>query len=45
MTRALRTFHTFQGGSATAALKLYAEVFDDFEMISISHYGPAGGGP
>ena len=45
MTQDLRTFLTFQGGAATAALELYREVFDDFEMISIAHYGPAGAGP
>jgi len=45
MTRDLRTFLTFQGGAASAALELYADVFDDFEMISIAHHGPAGGGP
>ena len=36
---------TFQGGAATAALELYADVFDDFEIITIAHYGPAGPGP
>ena len=45
MTRDLRTFLTFQGGAASTALELYADVFDDFEMISIAHYGPGGGGP
>jgi predicted 3-demethylubiquinone-9 3-methyltransferase (glyoxalase superfamily) len=45
MTQDLRTFLTFQGGAANAALELYADVFDDFEMISIAHHGPAGGGP
>jgi predicted 3-demethylubiquinone-9 3-methyltransferase (glyoxalase superfamily) len=45
MTREVRTFLTFQGGAATAALDLYADVFDDFEIISIMHYGPAGPGP
>ena len=45
MTKALRTFFTFQGGAATAALNLYADVFDDFEIISIAHYGATDGGP
>ena len=40
VTRGLRTFLTFQGGAATAALDLYREVFDDFELIEIDHYGP-----
>jgi predicted 3-demethylubiquinone-9 3-methyltransferase (glyoxalase superfamily) len=45
MTRELRTFLTFQGGGATAALDLYKDVFDDFELVDIAHYGPDGGGP
>jgi predicted 3-demethylubiquinone-9 3-methyltransferase (glyoxalase superfamily) len=45
MTQGLRTFLTFQGGAATAALNLYRGVFDDFELISIDHYGPDDGGP
>ena len=45
MTRGLRTFLTFQGGAATAALDLYREVFDDFELIEIDHYGPGEVGP
>jgi predicted 3-demethylubiquinone-9 3-methyltransferase (glyoxalase superfamily) len=45
MTRGLRTFLTFQRGAATAALELYADVFDDFEMISIAHYGSGDAGP
>jgi predicted 3-demethylubiquinone-9 3-methyltransferase (glyoxalase superfamily) len=45
MTQGLRTFFTFQGGVAGAALQLYADVFDDFELTSIAHYGPAGAGP
>jgi len=40
MTRELQPFLTFQGGAATAALELYREVFDDFEIIEITHYGP-----
>ena len=45
MTQGLRTFLTFQGGVATAALDLYREVFDDFELIEIDHYGPGEVGP
>ena len=45
MTRGLRTFLTFQGGVATAALDLYREVFDDFQLVEIAHYGPGEGGP
>ncbi|HEY3486169.1 MAG TPA: VOC family protein [Ilumatobacteraceae bacterium] len=45
MARELRTFLTFQGGAATAALDLYREVFDDFELLSVEHYGPEGPGP
>jgi predicted 3-demethylubiquinone-9 3-methyltransferase (glyoxalase superfamily) len=45
MTQMLRTFLTFQDGAATAALELYADVFDDFEIISIARYGPEGPGP
>ena len=45
MTRGLQTFMTFQGGAATAALELYRDVFDDFEIIEIAHYGPDSGGP
>ena len=45
MTRELRTFLTFQGGVATAALELYRTVFDDFELIDIDHYGPGDSGP
>ena len=40
MTQGLRTFLTFQAGAATAALDLYRDVFDDFELIEIDHYGP-----
>lgn len=39
MTRELRTFLTFQGGVATAALDLYRDIFDDFELTEIEHYG------
>ena len=45
MTRELRTFLTFQAGAAAAALDLYREVFDDFELIDIDHYGPGEIGP
>ena len=45
MTRGLQTFLTFQGGGATAALELYGEVFDDFEVLEITRYGPGEGGP
>jgi len=45
MTQELRTFLTFQNGAATAALDLYKGVFDDFELVEITHYGPDGGGP
>jgi predicted 3-demethylubiquinone-9 3-methyltransferase (glyoxalase superfamily) len=45
MTQELRTFLTFQGGVASAALDLYRTVFDDFELIEIEHYGPQESGP
>ena len=45
MTGGLRTFLTFQGGAATAALDLYRDVFDDFELIDIDHYGAEDSGP
>jgi len=45
MTQGLRTFLTFQGGAATAALDLYRAVFADFELIEIAHYGPGDAGP
>jgi predicted 3-demethylubiquinone-9 3-methyltransferase (glyoxalase superfamily) len=45
MTQGLRTFLTFQGGVATAALDLYRDVFDDFELVEIAHHGPGTGGP
>lgn len=45
MSRGLQTFLTFQGGAATAALDLYREVFDDFELVEIAHYGADGPGP
>lgn len=45
MTHELRTFLTFQGGVATAALDLYREVFDDFELIAIDRYGAGDLGP
>ena len=40
MTRELRTFLTFQGGAATDALAHYRDVFADFELVDIDHYGP-----
>ena len=45
MTQGLRTFLTFQGGAATAALELYRNVFADFELIEIAHYGSEDVGP
>ena len=45
MTKELRTFLTFQGGAASGALDHYRDVFDDFELIEIDHYGPGDGGP
>ena len=45
MTQGLRTFFTFQGGRARAALDLYGEVFEDFELIDIDLYGSGDVGP
>ena len=45
MTRELRTFLTFQGGAAAAALDLYGEIFDDFELLTSERYGPGEPGP
>jgi predicted 3-demethylubiquinone-9 3-methyltransferase (glyoxalase superfamily) len=45
MTQGLRTFLTFQGGAAVAALDLYRDVFADFELIEIDRYGPGDIGP
>ena len=45
MTQGLRTFFTFQDGAASSALDLYREVFDDFELIEIDHYGPDDNAP
>jgi predicted 3-demethylubiquinone-9 3-methyltransferase (glyoxalase superfamily) len=45
MTNALRTFLTFQGGAASAALDRYQDVFSDFELIDVSRYGPGEPGP
>ena len=45
MTQGLRTFLTFQGGVAAAALDLYRDVFDDFELVEIDRYGAEDGGP
>jgi predicted 3-demethylubiquinone-9 3-methyltransferase (glyoxalase superfamily) len=45
VTQGLRTFLTFQGGAASAALDLYGEVFADFELTEIERYGPDEVGP
>jgi predicted 3-demethylubiquinone-9 3-methyltransferase (glyoxalase superfamily) len=45
MTQGLRTFLTYQGGAATAALDLYRDIFDDFELVDIAHYGADDVGP
>jgi predicted 3-demethylubiquinone-9 3-methyltransferase (glyoxalase superfamily) len=45
MSQGLRTFLTFQAGVATAALDLYRDVFDDFELIEIDRYGPGDSAP
>ena len=45
MTQAVRTFLTFQQGAAGAALELYRDVFDDFALVEIAHYGPGDVGP
>jgi len=45
VTKGLRTFLTFQGGTAAAALELYRDVFDDFELVAIDHYGAGDVGP
>ncbi len=45
MTQGLRTLLTFQAGAATAALELYCEVVDDFELIAIDHRGLGDTGP
>jgi predicted 3-demethylubiquinone-9 3-methyltransferase (glyoxalase superfamily) len=45
MSRELRTFLTFQGGVATAALELYREVFADFELLAAEYYGVGDVGP
>jgi predicted 3-demethylubiquinone-9 3-methyltransferase (glyoxalase superfamily) len=45
MTQRLRTFLTFQGGAAAAALDLYRDVFADFELVDIDRYGPGDAGP
>lgn len=44
MTRGPHPFLTFQHGAATSALGLYREVFDDFDVVEIDHYGPDGPG-
>jgi predicted 3-demethylubiquinone-9 3-methyltransferase (glyoxalase superfamily) len=45
VTQGSRTFLTFQGGVATAALDLYRKVFDDFQLLEIDHYGPGDNAP
>jgi predicted 3-demethylubiquinone-9 3-methyltransferase (glyoxalase superfamily) len=45
MTQRLRTFLTFQGGAATAALDLYREIFEDFELVDVDRYGNDEGAP
>jgi predicted 3-demethylubiquinone-9 3-methyltransferase (glyoxalase superfamily) len=45
MTQGLRTFLTFQGGVAGAALDLYRDVFHDFELVDIDRYGRGDAGP
>src|SRR5262245_40418286 len=45
MTQELRTFLTFQDAAACAALDLYEDVFDDFELIELNRYDAAGPGP
>ena len=45
MTRELRTFLTFQDATAGAALDLYEDVFDDFELRELERYDAAGPGP
>ena len=45
MTQGLRTFLTFQGGHARAALDRYAQVFRDFEVTAMELYGPGEVGP
>ena len=45
MTQGLRTFLTFQGGVAAAALDRYRQIFEDFELIEIDRYGAEDVGP
>jgi predicted 3-demethylubiquinone-9 3-methyltransferase (glyoxalase superfamily) len=45
MTKGLRTFLTFQGGVADAALDLYRDAFDDFDLIEVDRYGPGEHAP
>lgn len=45
MSRELRTFLTFQNATAGAALDLYRDVFDDFELLDVDRYDSAGPGP
>jgi len=44
VTQGSRTFMTFQGGAASAALELYEDVFADFELVEIERYGPGDAG-
>jgi predicted 3-demethylubiquinone-9 3-methyltransferase (glyoxalase superfamily) len=44
MTKQLRTFITFQGGVASAALDFYRSVFDDYELLDLQQWGPGGPG-
>jgi predicted 3-demethylubiquinone-9 3-methyltransferase (glyoxalase superfamily) len=45
MTQGLQTFLTFQDAAAGAALDLYRDVFDDFELLEADRYDAAGPGP
>lgn len=45
MTQQLRTFLTFQGGQAGAALDHYGQLFRDFELLDVERYGPGEVGP
>ena len=45
MAQGIRTFLTFQGGVAGAALDLYRDAFEDFELLEIEHYGTDSMGP
>ncbi len=45
MAQQLRTFITFQGGQAAAALEHYSAVFNDFELVQVDRYRGDDGGP